>query len=118
MCRRYEKSSKHASGTCCLIKSLSMMENVVEISAKTVYDFTGSPSPDFIDKVLDILLNENIAEAYLMVSSLLKEGGIALETILKSIYLKVLESRMPHEQQAFLVGRLGDVEYRLSLGCQ
>ena len=54
------------------------MENVVEITAKTVYDFTGSPSPDFLDKVLDILLNENIAEAYLMVSSLLKEGVIAL----------------------------------------
>ena len=94
------------------------MENVIEITGKVVYDFTGSPSPDFLDKVLDILLNENIAEAYLMVSSLLKEGGIALETILKNIYLKILESRMPQEQQAFLVSRLGDIEYRLSLGCQ
>lgn len=47
-----------------------------------------------------------------------KEGGIALETILKNIYIKIIESRMPHEQQAFLVNRLGDVEYRLSLGCQ
>ena len=95
-----------------------MMEQIVEITAKTVYDFTGSPSPDFLDKVLDIFLNENIAKAFLMVSSLLKEGGIALETILKSIYLKLLDSRMPHEQQAFLVSRLGDIEYRLSLGCQ
>ena len=94
------------------------MEQIVEITAKTVYDFTGSPSPDFLDKVLDIFLNENIAKAFLMVSSLLKEGGIALETILKSIYLKLLDSRMPHEQQAFLVSRLGDIEYRLSLGCQ
>jgi len=25
---------------------------------------------------------------------------------------------MPLEQQAFLVNRLGDIEYRLSIGCQ
>jgi hypothetical protein len=29
--------------------------------------------------------------------------GIALETILKSIYLMVIETRMPKEQQSFLV---------------
>lgn len=67
-----------------------MMENIVEITAKTVYDFTGSPSPAFIDSLMDTLLNEDIASSFRSVSSNLKEGGIALETILKSIYLKVL----------------------------
>lgn len=49
---------------------------------------------------------------------MLKEMGIALETILKSIYLMVIETRMPSEQQCFLINRLGDIEYRLSIGCQ
>lgn len=44
--------------------------------------------------------------------------GIALETILKNIYLMILERRMPAEQQAFLINRIGDIEYRLSIGCQ
>jgi replication factor C subunit 3/5 len=44
--------------------------------------------------------------------------GIALETILKNIYLLVIERRMPNEQLAFLLNRLGDIEYRLSIGCQ
>jgi Replication factor C C-terminal domain len=44
--------------------------------------------------------------------------GIALETVLKSIYLMVIERRMASEQLAFLISRLGDIEYRLSIGCQ
>jgi len=35
--------------------------------------------------------------------------GIALETILKSIYLMVIDRRMTSEQHAFLVNRLGDI---------
>jgi hypothetical protein len=30
----------------------------------------------------------------------------------------VIETRMPKEQQSFLVNRIGDIEYRLSIGCQ
>lgn len=33
------------------------MESDAEIDALTVYDFTGSPSPAFLSKVMDILLN-------------------------------------------------------------
>jgi replication factor C subunit 3/5 len=101
-----------------ITQSLSMMEGVVELDAKAVYDFTGSPSPAFLDKTMDILLNEAIDQSFRNINASLKEMGIALETILKSIYLRVLESRMPPEQQAFLVNRLGDIEYRLSIGCQ
>ena len=86
-----------------------MMPTVVEVNARTVYEFTGSPSPDFIDRVMDTLLNENVENAFQDISSRLKEGGIALETILKNIYLKVMENRMASEQQTFLVNRLGDI---------
>lgn len=30
----------------------------------------------------------------------------------------VIERRMASEQLAFLINRLGDIEYRLSIGCQ
>ena len=38
-------------------QSLSMKDNIVQVNAKTVYDFTGSPSPQFINEVMDVLLN-------------------------------------------------------------
>ena len=44
--------------------------------------------------------------------------GIALETIVRELYQLILVRVMPNEQKVFLVNRLGDIEYRLSLGCQ
>ena len=116
--RGYEKSCQYAPSISHSIQSLSLKDNIIEVDAKIVYDFTGSPSPDFLSKVMDTLFNENIERSFKMINGWLKEGGIALETILKSIYLQVIQSRMPVEQQTFLVNRLGDIEYRLSIGCQ
>jgi len=48
----------------------------------------------------------------------LKHLGIALETIVRELYQMILVRTMASEQKAFLVERLGDIEYRLSLGCQ
>ena len=92
-----------------MLQSLSMMNHVEMIEAQTVYDFTGNPSPQFLSNILDILLNESVQEGMAKIGSSLKEMGIALETILKSIYLMVIERRMPSEQQAFLINRLGDI---------
>ena len=35
-----------------------MMESAKKIDAQTIYEFTGNPSPNFLQKVLDALLNE------------------------------------------------------------
>lgn len=57
-------------------------------------------------------------EAYKKLNAELKDRGIALETIMKDIYLNVIKLIMPVEQKSFLVKRLGDIEYRMSIGCQ
>ena len=36
------------------------MDSKADIDAQIVYDFTGSPSPVFLSKIMDILLNEDI----------------------------------------------------------
>lgn len=95
-----------------------MMDSASDINAQAVYDFTGSPSPAFLGKIMDILLNESIETAHQSINGALKEMGIALEAILKNIYLMIIERRIPSEQLSFLVNRLGDIEYRLSIGCQ
>ena len=68
---------------------------------------------------MDVLLQENAVEtAFLKINSQLREMGIALETVLKSIYLMIVDIFLPSEQKAFLINRIGDIEYRLSIGCQ
>ena len=88
--RRYEKSCQYAPSKSPPIQSLSLKDNIIEVDARIVYDFTGSPSPDFLSKVMDTLFNENIERSFRTINGWLKEGGIALETILKSIYLQVI----------------------------
>ena len=95
-----------------------MMGSSNTIEAQTVYNFTGNPSPDFMKRIMDRLFNEPLSQAQNSIGSELKEMGIALESILKSIYMNILECKMPSEQKTFLVNRIGDIEYRLSLGCQ
>lgn len=40
------------------------MESLVDIDDKTVYEFTGNPSPAFIERIMDILLSKEIGPAF------------------------------------------------------
>jgi len=64
------------------------------------------------------LFNEDFNNCYNKIGEDLKYLGIALETIVRELYQLILVRVMPNEQKVFLVNRLGDIEYRLSLGCQ
>jgi replication factor C subunit 3/5 len=67
---------------------------------------------------LNTLLNKRFDECYSWIGGELKALGIALETIVRELYQLILLRVMPNEQKTFIVNRLGDIEYRLSLGCQ
>ena len=41
-----------------------MMESHSQIDAQSIYEFTGNPSPNFLQKVLDILLNKEVSHAF------------------------------------------------------
>ena len=49
-----------------------MMDHTSTIEAQTVYDFTGNPSPQFLNNLMDILLNETVEEGYKKIGNLLK----------------------------------------------
>lgn len=74
--------------------------------------------------ILEILLQKNPVEALtstlltnLAISEMQTNEGIALETIIRSLYTQVLDLEIPDYTKSFLVARLGDVEYRMSKGC-
>ena len=67
--------------------------------------------------ILEILLQKNPVEALTTISEMQTNEGIALETIIRSLYTQVLDLEIPDYTKSFLVARLGDVEYRMSKGC-
>lgn len=92
-----------------MLQSLSMIESRTQISADRVYEFTGNPSPEFLQSILDQLFNEEFDMCYTRIGNELKALGIALETIVRELYQLVLVRIMPNEQKGFLVNRLGDI---------
>jgi len=48
------------------------MDHPIEISDQIVYDFTGNPSPTFLEGIMDTLLNEKVSDAYTKINSSLK----------------------------------------------
>lgn len=101
-----------------MLQSLSMIDSSQEITEDRVYDFTGNPSPRFLNSIINDLFNEDFNYCMTKIGDELKHLGIALETIVRELYQMILVRTMASEQKAFLVKRLGDIEYRLSLGCQ
>ena len=61
-----------------MLQSLSMIENGSEISGDRVYEFTGNPSPQFLNEIVNHLLNDNFNECYQKIGDQLKYLGIAL----------------------------------------
>lgn len=61
-----------------MLQSLSMIDNQSEISSERVYEFTGNPSPQFLDTIIDTLFNKNFNDSYEWIGSELKALGIAL----------------------------------------
>lgn len=47
-----------------MLQSLSMIDNGSEFSSERVYEFTGNPSPQFLESIVDRLLNENFNDCY------------------------------------------------------
>lgn len=65
-----------------------------------------------------MLFNQIFDQCYRKLTEKFQYFGIALETIVKDIYQLLIGRNMPGEQKIFLVKRLGDIQYRLSIGCQ
>lgn len=66
-----------------MLQSLSMIESTEEISEDRVYDFTGNPSPKFLNSIVNQLFTEDFDSCLTKIGNELKHLGIALETIVR-----------------------------------
>lgn len=89
------------------------------VDAAAVYDSTGVPPPEDIDRFLRTLLNSAVTYAAGLQSlqELLQEKGYALDDFLQLMHGRLVVQDIPSRQRLPLVNALADIDYRLKQGC-
>ena len=99
-------------------KSRDDTEGLV-ITRDFIYAMTGFPHPKFIQQILEILTTcDNLGKAYEEIGGMMKERGVSLASLLKTLTNRLLDFDMNGEMRGRILVRLAEIEYRLSLGCR
>jgi len=97
-----------------LLQSTSMACGIVD--GPTVYAASGNPTPEIINKIMELLLSTSMNESYETIAYLKKAYGLAMSDILREVHKKLMEIEFPEKMKIFIVERLAEVEMRLSIG--
>merc|ERR1719262_74163 len=90
------------------------------VDAAAVYDSTGVPPPEDIDRFLRTLLNGAVTyQAGLeSLQDMLQAKGYALDDFLQLMHRRLAAKEdLPQQQRLPLVGALADIDWRLKQGC-
>eukprot|EP00871_Galdieria_phlegrea_P004285 jgi/Galph1/4858/GphlegSOOS_G3518.1 len=89
-----------------------------KVTASSVYENTGNPSPQEIAQFLLFLNEENdFGVCCDTLQRLKEERGFALVDILREIHKQVLLKECSVKAKAYLLERMAEVEHRLAFGC-
>ncbi|EGR31962.1 replication factor c subunit, putative [Ichthyophthirius multifiliis] len=102
-------------------QSLQLQSNILNqvfVNEEFVYKFTGNATPQDMEEILNILLTENLINAYETIRKYQVLKGISLQVILKELNMKLMYSRYPSIALEFLVKRIAELEYRMSISCE
>ena len=87
-----------------------------EIPVTKVYEVTGRPSPDTIERIYGVLTNSDFQEAFNTFNDLKTSKSLALEDIIRELHKCVMETNFSEQMKMHLVMRMSEVEYRLAAG--
>jgi len=120
---KYEKSGIEAAislGSGDMRKTVNILESshlsFGDVNDENVYQSCGQPTPKNIEAILEILLNQNISEAFKNVMELKNEFGLALNDIISLVSEKIVNHDFSAMKVAILIKDLADIEYRLDQG--
>ncbi|EFO26207.1 replication factor C subunit 3 [Loa loa] len=83
----------------------------------SVYQCVGYPLPNDVEKIVRILLNDSIEDAYTKIEEIRSERAFALSDILNSMHDFIFRLVIPPELLSRLLVCMADIEYHLSQGC-
>ena len=97
-----------------ILQSTSMAFNT--INAKAIYNCTGNPDPEFIERILEVLLTMNFNEIFESINQERMHFGFSLSDIIRELHKNVMEIKFPEKLKMLLVKRMSEIEMRLSEG--
>lgn len=97
-----------------LLQSTAMSADKVD--GKSVYLTSGSPLPEDVDKILELLMNYSFKDATEEIGCMCASKGYALVDVLTEISSKVALMDMDSPALAMLLDGMSNVEYRLAYG--
>ncbi|KAL1934223.1 hypothetical protein VTP01DRAFT_6405 [Rhizomucor pusillus] len=86
------------------------------VDETAVYNCTGHPHPQDIERIVNWMLSEEFTSAYSNIEKLKRESGIALQDIISEVYYYIQTIDFPADMRIFLLDNLADIEYRLGEG--
>ena len=88
-----------------------------EINTQTVYQCTGSPTPEVVESIMNAMLSDDFDGAFRTSWELMHDRGLALQDVLTALSeLVVLLDVKDRMAKARLMASLADLEERLSVG--
>ena len=97
-----------------ILQSTAMAFSVLD--AKAIYNCTGNPDPEFIDRITELLLSMNFNEIYAEFNQQKVSQGFSLTDIIRELNKSVIEIKFPEKMKIFLIKRMSEIEMRLSQG--
>lgn len=97
-----------------ILQSTAMAFSVLD--AKAIYNCTGNPDPEFIDRITELLLSMNFNEIYAEFNQQKVSQGFSLTDIIRELHKSVIEIKFPEKMKIFLIKRMSEIEMRLSQG--
>jgi len=88
-----------------------------KVDDEIVYKVTGRPREKDIEQMLKWLMELELKDCVKLISNMMIENGIALNDIITDIHNQVVLVEFPSKVKCKLLSGLGDIEYRLNLGC-
>ena len=98
-----------------ILESCSMAYK--EIPASKIYEVTGRPSPDSIERIYSSLTVEDYKSAYDVMLEEKTTHSLALDDIIRELHVCINETNLDDARKMLLIGRLSEIEYRLAHGC-
>nr|CDQ00252.1 Bm4081, isoform e [Brugia malayi] len=97
-----------------ILQSTAMAFKTVD--EPNVYRCVGYPLPTDVEKIVKILLNDSIEDAYTKIEEIRTERAFALSDILNSMHEFIFRLVVPPELLSRLLICMADIEYHLSQG--
>ena len=93
------------------LQSLSL--TIKTITEKSVYKYTGSLTDKIIDKILNILINDNFKEVYIKIKKIIKNNNLCFIDLIKNINKFIDKLNLNNNQLTEFIKDMAELEYNL-----